>query len=714
MHYIITEKGTSAKRIATILSDGKAKKKKVGKIDAYEFDGKVVIGLSGHIFRMDFPPAYNDWSKTDPQTLIDAEIVTVALKKDLVSALRKSAKEADSITIATDYDREGELIGVEALDIVKKVNSSLPIDRMRYSAITEKDIKDSFAARSEVDYNLAASAEARERIDLMWGAALTRFISLTANRLGDDFFSVGRVQSPALALIVDKEKEIKEFVPRKYWELHVKLKTEKGEIFEVTHKTQKFWELEEAETAKARIETAEAGTVRAVKIKSRVDKPPTPFDTTGFIRVASSIGYTPRRVMYIAESLYLDGYISYHRTDNTTYPKTLDLDALVEIFHASKEFGEYARKLSQKKPLKPTAGKKETKDHPPIHPVSEVAKAKLEKDQWKIYELVVRRFLATLSDAAKWEDTNVKIDIGGEPLDAKGKVLREPGFLAVYPYQKKEELSIPPLEEGETVTIDELDMVEKATKPPNRISQAGLIKKMDELGLGTKSTRHEIIGKLYDRLYVQGNPGIPTEKGFALIDSLEKYAALITKPEMTGTLEQEMDEISEGKRKKDEVVDDSKEMLRAAFKEMIANKDEMADSLKDALKDAKIVGTCPECGANLFWATSKRRKRFVGCTNYPTCSFSLPLPPASSGRLVVTGDKCDVHPTMLKLKIIKKGKGKGRPWELGCPYCNFLAWKATKEEDKEGKADKKAKEDKKSKEDKKDKKAKEDKKSKEK
>ena len=118
MHYIITEKGTSAKRIATILSDGKAKKKKVGKIDAYEFDGKVVIGLSGHIFRMDFPPAYNDWSKTDPQTLIDAEIVTVALKKDLVSALRKSAKEADSITIATDYDREGELIGVEALDIV--------------------------------------------------------------------------------------------------------------------------------------------------------------------------------------------------------------------------------------------------------------------------------------------------------------------------------------------------------------------------------------------------------------------------------------------------------------------------------------------------------------------------------------------------------------------------------------------------------------------
>lgn len=676
MHYIITEKGTTAERTATILSDGKAKKKKIGKIDAYEFDGKVVVGLSGHIFRLDFPPAYNDWSKTDPQELIDAEIVTVAQNKELVTALRKIAKDAEFVTIATDYDREGELIGVEALDIIKKVNSSLPVDRMRYSAITEKDIKESFAARSEVDYNLAASAEAREMIDLLWGAALTRFISLTANRLGNDFLSVGRVQSPTLALVVDKEKEIKKFVARKYWELHAKLKTEQGETLEVTHKTQKFWEREEVEAVKSRIEAENAGIVRAVKKKLRVDKPPTPFDTTSFIRAASSIGHTPRRVMYIAESLYLGGFISYHRTDNTTYPKTLDLKALVKMFHDSEDFGDYARMLLKKKQLKPTAGKKVTTDHPPIHPVSEVSREKLDNDQWKIYELVVRRFLATLSDDAKWEDTSVTVEIGNEPLEARGKVLKQPGFLAVYPYQKKEELKLPEVKEGEKVTIDLLEIVEKETKPPNRISQAGLIKKMEELGLGTKSTRHEIIGKLYDRVYVQGNPGVPTEKAFGLIDSLEKYAALITKPEMTGTLEQEMDGISDGKRKKEVVVDDSRKMLRAAFKEMIENREAIANSLKDALKNDKIVGTCPECGANLFWATSKRRKRFIGCSNYPTCSFSLPLP--ANGRLIVTGDKCNVHPTLFKLKIIKKGKGRSKRWDFGCPYCNYQQWKAKK------------------------------------
>ena len=673
MHYIIAEKGTVAKRIATILSAGKAKKRKVGSVDAYEFNGKVVAGLSGHVFRLDFPTAYSNWSRVDPYKLIDAKIVAIALKKTIAKALEQIAKDADTMTIATDYDREGELIGVEALRIIKKTNPNVNVDRMRYSAITEKDIKESFAARSEVDYNLAASAEVRGITDLIWGASLTRFVSLSANRLGEEFFSVGRVQSPTLALLVDKEKEIRKFVPRKYWELHAKLKTEKGDIFEVRHKTNKFWDKEEAEGIKTRIESAHDGCVCAVKTRVRTEKPPTPFDTTSFISAASSIGYTPKRAMNIAEGLYLQGLISYHRTDNTTYPDTLDLKALVTLFLDNPDFGDYARLLLKKKQLKPTAGKKRTTDHPPIHPVSEASREKIEKPEWKIYELVVRRFLATLSDAAKWADTEVKMEIGGEILEAKGKELKEEGFLAVYPYQRKEEVKIPELQEGEKVQIEFIELVEKETKPPKRISQAGLIKKMADLGLGTKSTRHEIVGKLYERAYVQDNPAKPTEKAIALIDSLEKYATLITKPEMTQKLEQEMDEIKEGNRKKKDVADDSRNMLRAVFKEMTANKEEIAKSLKEAMKGGTIVGKCPECGADLFWMTSKRRKRFVGCSNFPTCSFSLPLPP--SGRLIVTTETCDKHPSLFKLKIIKKGKGRGNTWDFGCPYCNFLRWK---------------------------------------
>jgi len=672
MHLIITEKGTTAKRIATILSSGKAKKRKIEGIDAYEFDETVVVGLSGHVFRLDFPTPYSNWGKINPYTLIDAKIVPVAIKKSIVNALVQIARDAKSITIATDYDREGELIGVEALRIIKKINPDVQIDRMRYSAITEQAIKESFTNRSVVDYHLAASAEARTIIDLIWGAALTRFISLSANRLGEEFLSVGRVQSPTLALLVAKEKEIGKFVPRTYWELHAKLAAKTGEIFETIHETEKFWVREEAEGIKSRIEAAKEGYVREVETRSRNEKPPAPFDTTGFIRAASTLGYAPKKAMNIAESLYLKGLISYHRTDNTTYPETLDLKALVMMFLENRDFGAYARTISQKERLKPTAGKKRTTDHPPIYPVAETSREKMGTEDWKIYELVVRRFLATLSDPARWEDTEAKIELGGEILEAKGRELKEWGFLAVYPYQKKEEWIIPTLKAGEKVKVEQIEIVEKETKPPNRISQAGLIKKMEDLGLGTKSTRHEIIGKLYERAYVQDNPVKPTEKAFALIDSLETYAVMITKPEMTKTLEVEMDEISEGKRTKRDVVDDSREMLRAVFKEMTQNKEQIVKSLKEAIRVDTILGRCPECGSELFLASSPRGKRFVGCLNYPTCTFSLPLP--KSGRVLVTTASCDKHPFLFKLRIVKRGMK--RPWDFGCPYCNFLQWGA--------------------------------------
>lgn len=679
MHYIITERETTAKRIASILSAGKAKTRKLGGIDAHEFDGKVVTGLSGHVFRLDFPEAYKNWSKVNPSELIDAKIVEIALKKTIVKALEQIAKNADTVTLATDYDREGELIGVEAVRIIKRINPTVQIDRMRYSAITEQAIKESIAARTEVDYNLAASAEARGIIDLIWGAALTRFVSLSANRLGEGFLSVGRVQSPTLALLVEKEKEIANFVSRKYWELRAKVKTENGEVFDVRHETEKFWDKEEAEAIKSRIEAAQEGDILEVKTRLRTEKPPTPFDTTAFIRAAAAIGYTPQRAMYIGESLYLQGLISYHRTDNTTYPETIDLKALVKLFIEHEEFGDYANfLLSKKKRLTPTAGKKKTTDHPPIHPVSAAARDKdgekdKDKAEWKIYELVVRRFLATLSDAAKWKDTQIKLDIGGEILKATGKELKEEGFLAIYSYQEREEQIVPALKKAEKVQIEQIELVEKETKPPKRISQAGLIKKMEELGLGTKSTRHEIVGKLYERAYVQGNPAKPTEKAIALVDALGKYATMITKPEMTKTLEQEMDKISDGKRTKKDVADDSRNMLRAVFEEMTKNREEIAELLKDAAKASATIGRCPkpECGSEIFWATSRRAKRFVGCRNYPACDFSLSLPSPKSGRIIVTDDICEKHPSFFKLKIVKKGK---KPWDFGCPYCNFLEW----------------------------------------
>ncbi|MDY6958775.1 MAG: toprim domain-containing protein, partial [Halobacteriota archaeon] len=180
MEYIITEKHNTAKRIASILSGGDLKNRKIGGIDAYEFDGRVVIGLSGHIVGADFPEKYRNWSDVDPGELIDSEIITVPTQKKFITALKKIAKEADHVTIATDYDREGEFIGVEALRIIIEVNPKIDVDRVKYSAITPSEIISAFDEPTDVDYNLAAASETRQIVDLIWGSVLTRYVSLSA------------------------------------------------------------------------------------------------------------------------------------------------------------------------------------------------------------------------------------------------------------------------------------------------------------------------------------------------------------------------------------------------------------------------------------------------------------------------------------------------------------------------------------------------------
>ena len=667
MHLIIAEKHDAAKRIAQILAESKPKSNRVNGAETFSFDDRVVIGLSGHIVGVDYPPGYNNWQKVDCKDLIRAEIVTTPIQEKIISALKKLGKEADWITIATDYDREGELIGVEALKIAAEKNPKMKIDRVRYSAITKEEIQSAFKNRGSVDYDLAASGEARQIIDLVWGAVLTRFISKTSGRLGKEFLSVGRVQSPTLALIVDREKEIEAFKPEPYWEIYADLEKE----LRVHHAKGKIWD--KAEVDKIIANLGPEGVVKSIEKKPRYDRPPTPFDTTGFISAASAIGFSAANAMRIAEWLYTNGFISYPRTDNTVYPPSIDLKALVVMF-AKGAFAKEAQRLLKGK-MVPTRGKRSTTDHPPIYPTALVDKNELKEDQWKIYELVVRRFFATLAEQCAWEISNLKVEIGKEPFQASGARLIEAGWRAYYPYSKSEEHILPELNEGERLRVLGQEVASKETQPPARYGQGRLIKLMDELGLGTKSTRHDIISKLYARAYVHGNPMKPTNTAYAVVDTLEKYASAITKPEMTQTLEMDMTSISERNIKEAEVIEKSREMLTSICNELKENEEEIGTSLREGLRTDKIVGTCEKCSSELIIRRGRRGSRFIGCSGYPNCKFTLPLP--RSGTLLVTDKECDVH-HMNHVRIINKGK---RPWDLGCPHCNFLEWQAKKEKE---------------------------------
>ena len=663
MKLIISEKEIAAKRIAKILAGNGAGDEKVYGVPVHHFKSNgedyKVIGLKGHILKVDYPKEFANWFKVDPAALIDAEIEKAPIQKMIIKALKKVATDASEVIIATDYDREGELIGYDALQIVMDKNSNLASTRAKFSAITPKDIKEAFAKTGKIDLNLAFAGRARQDIDLIWGATLTRFISLATYQVKDKFLSVGRVQTPTLALIVERELEIKSFVPTPYWEIGVRFRTGDGEEFDATHKKKKFTKKEEAEEAFSKI--GEIGKVIEAKESIRDIKPLTPFNTTNLIMGGSSMGFTASRTINIAENLYMNGYISYPRTDNTVYPQTIDLEGIVKTLGESPHFNKLSNAILSLDKIVPSRGNKKTTDHPPIYPTAVASKEKLKPDEWKLYELIVRRFAATLLPAAKMKRIAAKIDVNGEIFVANGSSIIEMGWIGHYPYYKHKDVFVPELEIGQELTLIDKAFEGKETKPPARYSQGKLVQKMEELGLGTKATRHSIIQTLVNRGYVRPNPLEPSEKAIAVIKMLKKHAEKISSPEMTSELEMYMDGIANGDETREEVVDRSREMLRVVMKVLQNEKEEIAKEIKKGIKEDLVVGKCQleDCEGNLIVRVARAsKKRFIGCNAYPKCRNTFPLP--QKGLLVTGKDLCK-HCEHPMVKIISKGK---RPWDL--------------------------------------------------
>jgi DNA topoisomerase-1 len=448
---------------------------------------------------------------------------------------------------------------------------------------------------------------------------------------------VGRVQSPTLALIVDREKEIRAFVPTPYWE--VSASVHKESAFDVQHDHGRFLDERKAKAAHEKAAAAKTGRVTSVDRSKRTLQPPTPFSTTDYQRAAAALGYSIKRADSLAESLYTQGFTSYPRTSNTVYPESLDLKEILEKLAApGSPFAKEARAVLDAGPLHPTRGKKTDPAHPPIHPVEVAKPTDLGGPEWRVYELIVRRFLATLSDAAVVERVKAGFDIAGEPFSANGQRLVEPGFLAVYPYSSRQDVILPALAEGETVQVRGAELHAKQTQPPSRLTQARLVQEMENLNLGTKATRGDIIQKLYDRDFVRNKTPEPTEVGFAMIDTLEQYASLVAKPDMTSQLEEEMDKIAEGRLELANVVEDSRTMLTQVLHDLDENRDAVGNGIRKAIETKNTLGTCPKSGHPLVMRRSKAGKRFVGCAGWPNCDVTYPLP--QFGKIVADHSLC--------------------------------------------------------------------------
>ncbi|MDO4183236.1 MAG: DNA topoisomerase I [Coriobacteriia bacterium] len=694
MKLVVTEKNDAAQKIASLLGAGKPQSDKVYSTPIYRFqvNGEewVTIGLRGHILEPDFVPNLvykkrGGWrgvtadgeavpadipaslpkppykTKRKPYTadgielkswrmdalpyLAYAPIEKLPKEKEIIRSLKNLAKKADTIIIATDFDREGELIGSDALSCCKQVNEHAPVFRARYSAFTKPEITHAFNNLVEMDTNLASAGATRQDIDLIWGAVLTRYLTLVRFAGYGNVRSSGRVQTPTLALIVARERERLAFVPEDYWVIRGKF-GQGEDAFEATHATARFKTEAEAKAVMANINGATTAQVLSVEKKSRKVAPPAPFNTTSLMTAAAAEGISPARTMRIAESLYMNGYISYPRVDNTVYPSSLDLGEVVRTISGNPAYAPYCKQLLAKGKLAATRGKQETTDHPPIYPTAKATPDDLQAADYKLYNLIARRFLATLSEAAVVEGTKVGLGVAGpaaaavETFVAKGDVLAVPGFRAIYPYGLKKDEQLPALQDGQTVAFNGAKCTKKQTEPPARYSQGKLIQEMEKLGLGTKSTRHSIIDRLYTVKYIQNDPIEPSQLGMAVCDALDKFAPHITHPNMTAELEAGMDRIASGEQTRAQVVDESRGLLAQQLDMLLPHAGEVADALSDAVAADAYVGKCPKCGNDLQIRTSSKTKSmFIGCAGWPDCDVTYPLP---QGKVEATEDPCPV------------------------------------------------------------------------
>ncbi|MCI4368109.1 MAG: DNA topoisomerase, partial [Thermoplasmata archaeon] len=465
---VVAEKFNTALRIAVVLSDGRMKRLRVGGTNVFRFprpDGEyAVVGLRGHIVELDYPPEFAEWNLATLPRLITEPPIKRVTETGIVGTLQEIVREFDRVIIATDFDREGEVIGVEALELLQKVHPGIEVKRAHYSALTRDEIEHSFSDLKDVDRALAAAGEARQEIDLAWGALLTRYLSLIAGQRGKGFLSAGRVQTPTLALLVERDQAIKEFVPSPYWLIDAECARGKEE-FRLRHVHGVFEVKADAERIFDRVTGASEGKVSVFVEEETRRRPPVPFSTTLFVAEATRLGIGAAAAMRIAEDLYTKGLISYPRTDNTVYPKSLGLRNLVERFKES-DFKEAAEFVLTQPSFRATRGRSETTDHPPIYPTGVVELKKLRPEHAKLYELVVRRFLATVAPDSTGISRTVEASIRGETFQGKGQILTDPGWYRIYPYSHPEEIPMPKLAEGEAIQVGSITLNEEATKPP--------------------------------------------------------------------------------------------------------------------------------------------------------------------------------------------------------------------------------------------------------
>ena len=614
-------------------------------INKYLGSDYTVLASYGHV--RDLPP--KDGS-VDPDRGFDMKWEIGADSKKHVKAIADALKEDNELILATDPDREGEAISWHLEETLRKkrvINSDTPVSRVVFNAITKSAVSDAMANPREIDAPLVHAYLARRALDYLVGFNLSPVLwrKLPGAR------SAGRVQSVCLRLIVEREIEIEAFKPKEYWSVKASLKTPRGQIF--TGKLINFagtklekYDLKsssEAELAAQAITTRDL-VVASVESKPTSRNPFAPFMTSTLQQEAGrKYGMGARQTMQAAQRLYEAGHITYMRTDGIDMAP----EAVTSTREAIRE--RYGDKFL---PASPRFYKNKAKNaqeaHECIRPTSISKDAKQLKlsdtDQFKLYDLIWKRTISCQMESAKLERTSVDLQSLDKEvtLRANGQVVLFDGFLKVYEEssddaeQSEDESRLPQMSEGENIEKLSVDPEQHFTQPPPRYTEASLVKKMEDLGIGRPSTYANIVTTIQDREYVrkEKNRLFPEDKGRIVTIFLLNFFKRYVEFDFTAGLENQLDAVSAGKGNYKELLgkfwDDFSEAISETSELRIA---EVLDVLDDALapqlyppkEDGSDPRRCPKCGNGQLHLKSSRTGGFVGCGNYPECNFTRPI-----------------------------------------------------------------------------------------
>ncbi len=663
---IITEKPKAAEKIASALADGKMIKESYKKVSYYKITrGKkdiVVCSAVGHLFGLAEKdkkgwvyPVFNiEWVPSFEQNN------GAKFTKKYIDTIKKLTKEAKSFVIACDYDIEGELIGFNVLRFICKQKDA---NRMKFSTLTKQDIINAYEKKSKtIDHGLASAGETRHELDWYYGINLSRALTSAIKSAG--FFKVlssGRVQGPALKIIVDKDREIKAFKPVPFWQIELTGDVTNGTL-KALHEKDKFWDKKEADEVMKNVNGQKLAKIKEVKKTKFKQAPPVPFDlTTMQIEAYRALRISPKDALAIAQELYTSGFISYPRTSSQKLPKEIGYKKILQELSKQKNYSDLCNKL-MKKELIPNEGKNTDSAHPAIYPTG-VSPKGLEDYESKLYDLIVKRFMSVFAEPATKETMVIKIDCNNEIFSVKGTITVEKGWHVFYePYVSGKEEELPLVKENEDVNVKEINMYDKETQPPKHYTPASIIKELTKKNLGTKATRAQIVDTLFQRGYINGKSIESTDLGISAVKTLEKYCPKILDEELTRHFEVEMDEIEKGKKKPKEILDEAKQGLKEILSDFKKKEKDIGKGLKEATIETRnkesFIGKCPKCKeGNLRVIFSKKsRKRFIACDAYPKCKTTFSLPQKG---LVKSAEKVCPECGYPMVMVITKGR---RPW----------------------------------------------------